>query len=514
MSGYVVGADVGTSALKAALVHPDRGVVAVAEHTYQMHRPHRDWAENDPEDWFRALARAIPAVLAAGGVTAADVEALCLVGQRDVAVLLDDAGSVLTRCIHWTDRRHPAETSAIYDSLDRSRLIDRAGTLPIPGLVLPNLIWTKRHQPEVWSKVRHALQPKDYLAFRLTGDVGTDPTGPTRSILNDWRTQDWSAETCEEVGIPREILPDVKYQPWESRGELDESAVQIGLLPGTVMVAGGGDDPAAALGSGVVDPGDVSIGTGSSMSWRVVGTEPRFDPTGVIGLMPHLIPGRYLHEMVATGTGTTLRWFRGVFGEGLTYEQLIAEGAEVPPGSDGLLCFPYVEGATVPLQDDAARAAYLGIGGHHRRAHFTRATLEGVAYQYPALLEVLRDRGHRIGAMTISDGEARSHLWNQIKADVMGETITPSLRVEAPSIGAAILAGLCTDLFGSVEDALAVVLELAPPVRADRQTSETYAEFRAQWESTRSQVFPGFGPARPPPSAETAVSYATRGPRP
>ena len=260
-------------------------------------------------------------------------------------------------------------------------------------------------------------------------------------------------------------------------------------------MAGGGDDPAAALGSGVVSPGDVSIGTGSSMSWRVVGTGPTFDPTGVVGLMPHLVPERYLHEMVATGTGTTLRWFRSVFGDGLTYEQLIAEAAEVPPGSDGLLCFPYVEGATVPLQDDDARAVYYGVSGHHRRAHFTRATLEGIAYQYPGMLNVLRARGHQLGPMTISDGEARSHLWNQIKTDVMGEPVVPSLRVEAPSIGAAILARLGTGLFASVRDALAVVLELAPAVTPDPHATSTYADLRGLWETIRSTVFPAFAPA-------------------
>jgi len=242
----------------------------------------------------------------------------------------------------------------------------------------------------------------------------------------------------------------------------------------------------------VVNPGDVSIGTGSSMSWRVVATEPRFDPTGLIGLMPHLVPGRYLHEMVATGTGTTLRWFRSVFGDGMTYEQLISEGAGICRGSEGLLCFPYVEGATVPLQDDAARAVYYGIAGYHRRAHFTRSTLEGIAYQYPALLDVVRTRGHQVGQLTISDGEARSHLWNQIKADVMGEAITPSLRVEAPSIGAAILAGLGTGLFASVQDALAVVLELAPQVRPDPAATAQYCALRTGWEHVRGQVFPAF----------------------
>jgi len=500
VSRYVIGADVGSSALKAVLVHAEQGVVGVAEHTYPMHRPRRDWAENDPDDWFRALAGAIPELLCGAGVAAKQVGALCLVGQRDIAVLLSDRGTVLAPCIHWTDRREPAETTALYDTLGRATLIDRSGTLPIPGLVLPNLAWTKRHRPEVWKQVRHALQPKDFLAYRLTGDVGTDPTGPTRSILNDWRSEDWSSVTCDEAGIPREILPDVRYRPWEIRGSLPaSSAAEIGLAAGTLLVAGGGDDPAAALGSGVVAPGDVSIGTGSSMSWRIVGDQPHFDPTGVIGLMPHLVPGRYLHEMVATGTGTTLRWLRAAFGDERGYDELIAETDGVPRGSDELLCFPYVEGASIPLQDDAARAVYFGISGHHRRPHFTRATLEGIAYQYPALLEVVRDRGHQVGALTISDGEARSPQWNQIKSDVLGEDITPSLRVEAPAIGAAILAGLASGMFGSIDDGLDVALELAATVKPDPASHEEYTALRHRWESVRGQIYPTLAAGSPTP---------------
>jgi xylulokinase len=213
----------------------------------------------------------------------------------------------------------------------------------------------------------------------------------------------------------------------------------------------------------------------------------------VIGLMPHVAPGRYLHEMVATGTGTTLRWLRSAFGDGRGYAGLIEDTAGIPRGSDGLLCFPYVEGASVPAQDDSARATYHGIGGHHRRPHFVRATLEGIAYQYPALLDVVRDRGHRAGPMTISDGEARSHRWNQIKADVLGREITPSLRAEAAAIGAAILAGMGAGLFGTVEDGLAVALELAPPVHPEPAAQEEYSDLRRHWESVRNRIYPEMG---------------------
>jgi xylulokinase len=507
MSAYVIGADVGSSCLKAALVHPERGVVAIAERMYPMHRPHPGWAENDAEDWYQALAKAVPEVLTAAGVSPGQVAALCLVGQRDIAVLLDRDGEVVAPVIHWSDRRDPSETTALYDRLDRHQLIDRSGTLPIPGLVLPNLVWTKTHQPDVWSRVRHALQPKDFLAYRLTGDVGTDPTGPTRSTMNDWRNGGWSQETCADAGLPIGVLPEVRYQPWEPRGVLGRAAYDIGLLPGTTLVAGGGDDPAAALGSGVIQPGDVSIGTGSSMSWRVVDAQPHHDPSGVIGLMPHVAPGAYLHEMVVVGSGTTFRWFREAFGQGAHYPQLIAEAATVDRGSDGLLCFPFVEGATVPVQDDSVRAVFHGISGHHRRPHFVRALLEGIAYQYPSLLETVHSRGLPVGEMTISDGEARSETWNQIKADVLGASIIPAMRVEAPSIGAAILAGVGAELFPSVTAAADAIVERAAAISPDVDSQSIYRDLRQTWQDIRDTIYPGLAPApRPSPDPDTARS--------
>jgi xylulokinase len=454
-----------------------------------MHRPRPGWAENDPEDWYRALAAAVPEVLAKGGVTAREVAGLCLVGQRDVAVLVGANREVLAPVIHWTDRRDPEETTDLYDRLGRDRLVDECGTQPIPGLILPNLSWTKKHQPEVWARVRHALTPKDYLAFLLTGDLGTDPTGPTRSILNDWRAGDWSSRICQDAGIAREILADVRHQPSAIRGILGDQAAGIGLAPGTPLMAGGGDDPSATLGSGVVDPGDVSIGTSSSMSWRVVAEKPVHDPSGLVGLMPHLIPGRFIHEMVITGSGTTLRWFRETFAPGSTYAELIAEASTVPAGCEGLVCFPYLEGATVPVQDDTARAMFRGISGQHRRPHFVRAILEGIAYQYPGLLRVIHERGLPVQRLTTCDGEARSTTWNQIKADIMNQPLTPALRAEAPAIGAAMLAGLGSGVFASNAEAIDAVVELDATVEPHPASAATYDVLRHRWEELRADAF-------------------------
>ena len=218
------------------------------------------------------------------------------------------------------------------------------------------------------------------------------------------------------------------------------------------------------------------------MSWRIVADEPKCSTRQVlIGLMPHLIPGRYIHEMVTTGRGTTLRWFRETFARSSTYEDLIAEAATVVPGAEGLLCFPYLEGMTVPIQDDGARAAFHGVSGRHTRAHFVSAILEGIAHQYPRLLSVIDASGLEVRRLTTCDGEARNATWNQIKCDVMNRPMTPMLRAEAPAVGAAMLAGINTGFFASQAEAIDLLVELAPVIEPNPQTVSAYAEHHERW---------------------------------
>jgi sugar (pentulose or hexulose) kinase len=486
---HVIGLDLGTSALKAVLAGPARGVVAVAEQAYPMHRPHPGWAENDPEDWVRAAARAVPELLAAAKLAPEDVTAACIVGQRDIAALIDRDGAPLGPAIHWSDRRDPHETAALFERLGRDRLLETSGTHPIPGLLLPNLAWTAAHRPDAFAGARAALAPKDYIAHRLTGECATDRGTPTRSLLNDWRREDWSDELCADAGIPRALLPAVRYDAWEVRAELDARAALIGLAPGTLLAAGGGDDPSAALGCGVTEPGELSIGASSSTSWRVVATAPSVRAGSPLGVLPHVVPGRYLHEMVAVGTGTSLRWFRDALDAGAAYEDLLAEAAAVPPGAAGVRFYPYVEGATVPYEDDDVRAAFLGIAPHHTRGHLVRAIAEGVAFQYPPLLEVVAAAGHAVEAITISDGEARSALWNRIKADVMGRPLRVAAVPEAPAVGAAILAGMAAGAFATARDGVAALTRPATTVEPDPARHAAYAEHRRRWEAGRAHVF-------------------------
>jgi xylulokinase len=493
VTDYLIGIDLGSSGLKGVLGHPRRGVVAITERGYPMHRPHPGWAENDPEDWFGAVAWAVTDLLARGGIGAAEVRALSIVSQRDVVALVDADGHSLAPCIHWSDRRDSHETERLFDRIGRERLFEISGTAPIPGLVLPNLAWTREHLPGAYANARWALSPKDFIAFRLTGIAGTDPTGPTRSLLNDWRTGGWSEELCHEAGLSPSILPPVRWDSWEARGRLDERARLIGLEPGTVLAAGGGDDPSSCLGCAVIDTGSVSIGACSSSSWRVVSEQPAVDVELPLGVMPHVVPGRYLHEMVAVGTGTSMRWLRQVLsgpdGGDLSYEELLAPAATVAPGSDGVRFYPYVEGSTVPFENDRVRAAFLGIEAHHTRAHLVRAVLESVAFQYPSMLELIERAGHRVTGITISDGESRSPLWNQIKADVVGQPIAVATVAEATAVGAVILAGMAAGTFADADSGIASLVPRAQLVPPNLEQHARYDVYRRSWEDGREHVF-------------------------
>jgi xylulokinase len=505
VTACLIGVDLGTTGGKAVLVDENGEVRGTAWREYPMHRPQAGWAENDPEDWVRATAGMIRDVVASSGVSADSVKAVSIVAQRDPVVLLDGAGEVLTPSISWLDRRDQGETDALFRELGRTHIIEVTGVVPVPALTLPNLVWTRRHLPDVWRRARHALFVKDYVIYRLTGEIATDYSTQSRSLLNAIATNSWSEEICGFAEIPVELLPEIKYDPWAPRAVLDaRTAESLGLRAGTILSAGGGDDQAAALGSGAVAVGDISAGTGTASCWRVVSDRAVVDPAGRADLSVHVAPGRYLYEMTIAGTGLSLRWFRDIFGgiaaEGTapsaTYDALVEEAMTVPPGADGLIFYPYLDGSRLPYFNEDANGVFFGITATHRRAHFVRAILEGVAYQYPALARLVEEYSSRVGLISIVDGEARSRAWNSIKADVLGMPIRTTRTVEAAAIGSAILAGVAGGVFASVEVGVEALVSTGEVFEPDPARHEVYERERARYEAVYRHLDVAFHDAR------------------
>ena len=381
----VIGIDVGTGGTRALLVDQAGKVCgsAVREHVpFQSPRP--GWAEQDPDDWWQAAVHAIRALLRDTATPPEEVVAVGLSGQMHGAVLLDKADRPLRPALIWCDQRTAAEAAWLTEHIGADRLIALTSNPALTNFTLTKLLWVRAHEPAVWRDVVSFLLPKDYVRLRLTGERAMDVADASGTLLLDVAHRRWSSEMLAAVEMPSSILPTL-YECQEIAGKLTaEAAALTGLLPGTPVVAGAGDQAAGALGMGIVRPGDVSATIGTSGVVFAATDQPLLDPRGRLHTFCHAIPGRWHVMGVTQAAGLSLRWFRDAFADvndGEIYARLNESAATIPPGADGLLWAPYLMGERTPHLDPEARGALIGLTASHRSAHIVRAILEGVALQ-------------------------------------------------------------------------------------------------------------------------------------
>src|SRR5918994_1497550 len=390
----LVGLDVGTSGVKALAISPDGEVVAKAEEEYELSIPRPGWAEQDPEDWWRAGERAL------GGLPPA--AAIGLSGQMHGLVALDARDRVLRPAILWNDQRTAAECAEIEDRLGLERLVALTGNRALPGFTAPKLLWLRRHEPDVYAQLAHVLLPKDYVRLRLTGESATDAADASGTLLFDVARRSWSDEVLDALELPRAWLPDAFESP---------------DVPGA---PGAGDQAAGALGVGIDRPGPVSVVLGTS--GVVFAVLPSFaaDPQARVHVFCHAVPGSWHAMGVMLSAAGALRWFRDAFAPGEPFDRLVAQADAWPPGAEGLLFLPYLAGERTPHFDPGARGAFTGLSLRHDRGALVRAVLEGVAYALRDSLGLLGELGVRAEAGRASGGGARSDHWLRIVASVLG----------------------------------------------------------------------------------------------
>jgi xylulokinase len=372
-----LGVDVGTGGTRAVVVDRAGRVVAseAVEHA-AIHSEHVGWAEQDPEDWWRAAKSAISAVLKQVG----SVEAVGLTGQMHGCVMLDENGEVLRPALIWCDQRTQPECDWLEAKVGRAKLIELVSNPALPNFTLTKLLWVKEHQPEIFARIKHVLCPKDFVRLRMTGEYAMDMQEASGTLLLDVTHRRWSKEVAEAAGIPMEWLPKL-YEGPEVCGKISaEGAAATGVAAGTPVVAGAGDQGAGAVGMGVLKPGMVSATIGTSGVVFAATAEPTLDKLGRLHTFCHAAPGVWHVMGVTNGAGLSLRWLRDTFMPNLSYDEMTAEAAKVKPGSDGLIWTPYLFGERTPHLDAEARAAFVGISASTTRGHFVRAVMEGVAF--------------------------------------------------------------------------------------------------------------------------------------
>jgi len=478
----VLGLDVSTTATKAVLMDEGGEVRAVGASEYPYETPRALWSEQDPALWWDATQAAIGAALEGARVDGDAVVAVGLTGQMHGLVALDAEDRVLRPAILWNDQRTGAECDRIRELVGRERLIAITGNDALPGFTAPKILWVRDHEPEVWTRIAHVLLPKDLVRLRLTGERAVDRADGAGTILFDLAARDWSAEILDALGIDPGWLPTTFEGPAVTGSITEDAAELTGLRAGTPVVAGGGDQAAAAVGVGSVEPGVSSLSLGTSGVVFTTTEDPTVEPQGRLHAFCHSVPERWHLMGVMLSAAGSLRWYRDALAPGVGFDDLVGEAAAVPAGCGGLLFLPYLTGERTPHPDPLARAAFVGLTVSHTRAELTRAVLEGVAFGLRDSLELLRGIGvEPPGEIRATGGGIRSALWRQILADVLGAAIVTTSTAEGAAQGAATLAAVGAGWFESVQDACRALVRVGDPTQPSPDAGayvEAYARYR------------------------------------
>ena len=491
---YWLGIDIGTGGSRALLINSKGKVIAshtTAHEEITMLRPL--WAEQEPEDWWRAAQKAIKGVLHESGASAADVLGIGLSGQMHGLTLLDEADEVIRPALIWCDQRSQAQVDAINAEVGREKVLQYTANPVVTGFTLPKLLWVRDNEPANFERVRKVLLPKDYIRFRLTGEYATEVSDASGTSLFDVVERRWSFSMCDALGLDKGILP-ACFESHEVSGRLSPMVAEdLGLAPGTPVVGGGGDQAASAVGNGIVRPGLVSCTLGTSGVVFAHMDKADYDPQGRVHTFCHAVPGKWHVMGVTQGAGLSLQWLRNQLAPGTDYDDLTADASKAVAGSQGLYWLPYLMGERTPHLDATARAAWIGLTARHTRVDLIRSVMEGVCYSQKDGLDIIEGLGAPVESIRLSGGGARSAFWRQLMADVTNRRVVTLASQEGSAYGVALLAAVGTGEFASVEEACEATVHEDDSVSPNAASAKSYAEWHPVYQALYPALKPLYG---------------------
>lgn len=487
---------------KTALFNIHGRLIEKASQEYPVLYPKQTWAEQDADVWWRAARSNVRAIAKRIGRRSERIVGIGVDSQREAVVPVDARGRRLANSLIWLDRRTVTQSKEIAKRIPLRKVIRTTG-VPINYFYsATKIMWMQEEQPTLFNRTKCFLFPKDYVAFKLTGERATDYSMASRTMLFDIQKKKWSDEICDSLNIPVALLPPVLESSAVVGEVSSEGSAATGLQQGIPVVIGGGDRPVEAIGAGVAEPGHFNIGTGTATVITTPLAKPNVDMKGGIDCCCHAVPNTWEYEVVISTTGASLRWFRDNFSyeevqkskkTGLDpYVYLGKLAGRVQPGSDGLFYYPYPMGATAPKFDAMARAVFYGLTLTHTRAHFVRSIFEGIAFQYEECLELIEELGLRVKEASIVGGEARSSLWNQIKADIISRPIRRPMIEDAAALGSAILSSIGAGIYGTVGKAIKNMVRTERTYTPNARDSQTYSRYYNKYREIYRSIEKGF----------------------
>lgn len=492
---YVLGVDLGTSAVKVILVNQNGEIKAEATREYPLSHLAPGFSEQNAQDWVEASIASIKEIVDSGVVNAIDIEGMSFSGQMHGLVLIDETGMPLRPAILWNDVRTTAQCEKITEVLG-TELLDSTKNKALEGFTLPKILWVQEHEPDIFAKAVNFLLPKDYLRYCLTGVIDMEYSDAAGTLLLDLPSSSWSTSICEKFNLDPNLCPPLIGSHEMSGTLLPEVAKATGLTSDTKVFAGGADNACGALGAGIIndDVAMCSIGTsGVFLAYEETGDK---DFKGALHYFNHSKPDSYYLMGVTLAAGHSLNWFKSTFAAEKSFDKLLENVGSIKPGSNGLLFTPYIVGERTPYADALIRGSFIGMDTTHTLDHFARSVLEGITYSLRDSLELMRQHGNKdISKIVSIGGGAKNEDWLQMQADIFNATIIKLKSEQGPALGSAIIAAMGCGWFDSFEACKETFIEYEKefkPIPANvaiyEEAYKVYTQVYGQTKSLNQQL--------------------------
>ncbi|RLF31586.1 MAG: xylulokinase [Thermoplasmata archaeon] len=485
--GYLIGIDVGTSGTKTLIIDERGKILATVTEEYPLYSPKPLWSEQNPADRWRATVTSVKKVIKKAKVNGKEVKGIGLSGQMHGLVCLDARNRVLRPAILWNDQRTGEECEEITEKVGKKKLLRLVCNPALTGFTAPKILWVRKHEPRVYDRTKKILLPKDYIRFMLTGEYATEVSDASGMLLLDIRKRKWCDELLRILDIDKSLLPTCYESPEVTGKTKPDVSEQLGIPAGTPVVGGGGDQAAGAVGNGIVKTGIISATLGTSGVVFAFADRVETDPLGRVHTFCHAVPNKWHIMGVMLSAGGSFQWWRNNLGQlevekarkrGVDpYDLLCKEAEKAEAGCEGLIFLPYLTGERTPHANPNARGGWIGLTARHTKAHMIRSVLEGITYGMRDSLEIIKEMGVKVKQIRVSGGGARSKFWRQIQADVYRQAVCTINATEGPAFGVALLAGVGTGVFGSVEEACEATIKVTSTTKPIPRNMRVYEKF-------------------------------------
>jgi xylulokinase len=479
---YVIGVDLGTSAVKILLVNKIGEVVHEVSKSYPLIQERAGYSEQDPEAWVEQTIAGLKELMEVFHGKPEDIQGISFAGQMHGLVLLDKDNNVLRNAILWNDTRTTAECEEIYQVIGEEQLLAITKNPALEGFTLPKILWVKKHEPEIFAKAKTFVLPKDYVRYRLTGQLHMEYSDAAGTLLLDVAKKRWSKEICDHFGLDEDFCPPLVESYAEVGFVNEEIATKAGLAVSTRVFAGGADNACGAIGAGILTEGKTlaSIGTsGVVLSYEAQGDK---DCNGKVHYFNHGAKDVFYTMGVTLAAGYSLTWFKETFAKDESFEGLLEDIDSIPIGANGLLFTPYLVGERTPHVDSAIRGSFIGMDATHSRKHFVRAVLEGITFSLNDSVEIFRKSGKKIDTIVSIGGGAKNEVWLQMQADIFNAKIVKLASEQGPGMGAAMLAAYGCSWFATLEDCANTFLDVAKVYKPKPKNVVKYKELFALYQ--------------------------------